>query len=648
MHRLPITLSVSIFFATIAFACPGINYDLRIPDMTNEIQERFYSDNDSPPPLPDITKNYDVLHYYLNLTVDTDARTVTGYCEVRMLATDTITQTEGFTLLLNTLTVDGVSMGGSPLGYSRSGEHLTIHPGSDITSGSEFTVHIDYHGSPAAGVFWAQAAYTATEPDQARCWFPCYDHPSDKAEEGVTVTLHVPPGYQAVSQGILLSHDSDSLHENYYWDSTHPIATYLISFAVSQYQTVNYVYETMPIKVWGFISQNPDVIHTNCQNTPSIVGFLADKYGEYPFLDEKYDMAITNLGGGMENQTATTMGSFLAYPGYSADWIIAHETSHQWFGDDITCGDWRDIWLNEGFATYCDCLWNEEHNGEDAFHAELLDYRGDYFAAERAEGRFPIYNPTHMWGATVYKKGCWVLHMLRRIMGETDWWNMMRDYHLSHVGGTVVTADFQAIAYQYYGQSLDWFFQQWIYQAGYPILDWGYSIADVSASSVDIRIHQMQSGSQTPAVFTFPLDIRLVTEAGNEDHTVWINAQDSNFHFTAAAPVTDVGLDPNSWLLYKRGNRIRLALSLNRPRPNPARSQITFSGHLGSKITLQLDIYDLSGKLIAKHEIPAGIGNWEWQWDLRDSAGNKVATGVYTVLGHSGAEKKSVRFIVAR
>lgn len=753
MKYLSLLIMTSLLIVT-AFACPGINHDLRIPGMTLEERERDIMARSHCPGFPEITKNYDVRHYGFDLTINNTAHSISGYCDVKLRATESLSSV---TLLLKGLTIDSITVSGVSKTYTRDAEKLTINLGQTYTTGQDFILRITYHGTPDGGVTWFTenagsagsfpASYTITEPDESRYWFPCYDHPSDKADEGVSMVLHVPSGYEGVSQGTLVSHVGDT----WTWNCQYPISTYLISFTACQHETVSFAYETMPITVWAYPGRTTQAAAT-CANTSDIMSFFSTQFGEYPFVAEKYDMTITNLGGGMEHQTATTMGTFLQSGG-NQDWIIAHEMAHQWFGDSLTCGDWRDIWLNEGFATYCDALWTENKSGKVAFQEQMLDNAQSYFQEDIEIGRFPIYDPTYMWGGTVYEKGSWILHMLRKVMGETSWWSMVKDYHQTYSYQTVLTPQLQAIAELHYGDTLNWFFDEWVYQAGYPVLALSYSNLGPGPNTMDVRLTQVQTGIQTPAIFKTPIDIRLVTSEGYEDHTVWLTDWRGVYHFTASAPVTNVILDPNHWLLFKQqigvgvdvtdiavkraptvadvcwevgagssvsfdvyripftktamtsytNNKTRElhklneqpitgqtsftyhdtglaaeqsyqyfvvahdatgnsqsfgpvlaaapsklgSFSLEAPRPNPARSSVSFTGMADARLSARISIFDVSGRLVTAHEVATGNNSWSWNWDLKDASGNSVASGVYAVVASCGNNKLTKRVVVA-
>jgi aminopeptidase N len=737
------TLAICLLLTLAAFACPGMSilpqYNYTLPP---ELRGNSPQSNEVAPPFPDITKNYDVRHYAMNLTVLDSPQEISGYCEVKLRATQSLNQV---TLLFNGLTIDSITMGGVNQSYARNGEHLDISLSQSFTTGQDFTLHIVYHGAPTlgpdGGIRWQNnAIFTDCECIGARYWFPCYDHPSDKADEGVQVTLHVPAGREAVSQGTMVSHVGDT----WVWNSTYPIATYLVSFAIKDYGTVNQSYLGMPMDTWCNVGTESSIA-TNVQNAPLMMSLFATKFGQFPFLAEKYDMCNVPVGG-MENQTCTSL-----YLPSNED-TISHEMAHSWYGDNVTCGDWRDLWLNEGFATYLDALWVENHSGETQFQAHMQDDAQSYFDEDEV-ARFPIYNPEELWSSTVYSKGGWVLHMLRKVMGDTGFFNMMVNYEATYAGSTALTTDFQAKAEQYYGQDLDWFFNQWVYQAGYPILMLSYSNIGPEPNSIDVRITQTQSGDLTPAFFKMPIDIRLVTSLGNEDHTVWLYDTRSCFHFTASSPVTNVILDPNTWLLHKESPAVGVnvtdftaerhptsvkltwacsesnisfdlfrgiadgngtaslnmsqktsgykkinsqkitghtpfsytdqglepklsyqyvlvgtdsagkqetfgpvsadarilvqSFSLDKPRPNPARSLAIFTGNADSVHPAQMVIYDLSGRVVQKHTISVGSGTWQWDWNLTDSAGQRLSTGVYIITASAGAQRYNTRLVVA-
>jgi aminopeptidase N len=212
MKIIIITFFSLILFLNAVHACPGINYDLRVPGMTQTERDRFLMNSRGEvPPFPDINHNYDIRHYELNLTVDPTGETLSGYCAVRMRFASGLPPQNQVALLLNGLTVDGVTMNGTPQTYSRDGEKLNVTLSQSLPAGQDFTLVINYHGSPSTAIFWnTPPTYSMTEPADSRYWYPCYDHPSDKADEGATITLTTPADSDPVSQGIMTNHSGNT------------------------------------------------------------------------------------------------------------------------------------------------------------------------------------------------------------------------------------------------------------------------------------------------------------------------------------------------------------------------------------------------------------------------------------------------------
>ena len=267
--------------------------------------------------------------------------------------------------LMDGYEIDSVQINGQNAEYTYSSNLMSIQLAMVGTPdiGSEIVATIGYHGDPQSFDFGSftfdehqgeHLIWTLSEPYGARGWWPCKDDPSDKADS-VNIVVNVPDHLIVASNGSLISEESNpNGRKTYYWQESYPIATYLVSLAIYPYQYWEDTYinadgDSLSLTYYVF----PDhygSLYENYLETKDMIGLFEEKYGAYPFFDEKYGHAEFGWGGGMEHQTLSSMGGW-------SDWLIAHELAHQWWGDMITCADFHHIWLNEGFARYGEALW---------------------------------------------------------------------------------------------------------------------------------------------------------------------------------------------------------------------------------------------------------------------------------------------------
>ena len=313
-----------------------------------------------------------------------------------------------------------------------------------------------------------------SQPELARTWWPCKDRPDDKAP--ITVILNTPAGLEAVSHGLLMrSTAEDDGTVTRVWRERHPVPTYLVSVAVSDYV---HIQETCPTDSSGVVPLHHYVFpmdeakaRADFAPTCGMMVHLESLFGPYPFADEKYGHAeFLNLASGaMEHTTLTSYGRGLITGSNAYDWVVLHELAHQWFGDAITPADWADIWLNEGFATYAEALWQERLNGFEGDRGYLwwmarLRPETDWIGATQVYDSFPILS------RVVYDKGAWILHMLRGRIGDEDFFDLLYDWASdpNRLHGNAVTADFIALAEQVSGQPLTGFFEPWLHADTVP------------------------------------------------------------------------------------------------------------------------------------------------------------------------------------
>ena len=429
-----------------------------------------------------------------------------------------------------------------------------------------FTLTIEYTGETVAEGFGSikvgvqgpsqtPVVFTLSEPYYAYTWWPVKDgdvgQPGDNIDKAtMDFRIIVPNNFKAPANGVLISEeDLGGGRMRYHWQILNPIAPYLVSFGATNYnkwtRTYNYPGGTMPVEFYIYPSLDTSSNRTNWERCIGMLPVFRTVYGEYPFVNEKYGHYSFNFSGGMEHQTLSGMGGF-------GESLIAHELAHQWWGDMITCRTWHDIWLNEGFATYGECLWQERRTGTVNSSA--------YFSA--IQGRKPsnvsatvyIYNVANAAGIfdsnAVYNKGAWVLHQLRGLVGDTTFFQILADYRTAFEFSAATTDDFAAVASNTYGQDLTWFFDQWVYQPGAPAYQFGWQSANVNGQNYLLtRIAQTHTTAGYPNVFTMPVELRPTVGGSPQTHKVWNDARTQWFVVPVSGPVSALSFDPNQWIL---------------------------------------------------------------------------------------------------
>jgi len=602
---------------------------------------------------------YDVKYYKLDLTVNHTTQTISG--NVTCLAE--IVQpgvSEIYYDLTNPLIVDSVLVNGNITTFTRGSNKLNIALNSTLNVGDNFTTVVYYHGTPGSSGFGSfefssqggnPAIWTLSEPYGAKDWWPVKDTPSDKADSAdfwITVSTSLIPASNGKLMAIV---DNGNGTHTYKWKISYPIAQYLLSMAITNYaQYTNYYHysptDSMPINHFLYPgSLNSNIAQLN--KTPGMIEIFADRFGEYPFINEKYGHAQFGWGGGMEHQTISSMGGF-------SNMLIAHELAHMWFGDKITCKDWHHIWLNEGFATYGECLINEAWYGKSGYDSYVAN---EMASARNAQGSIWVQDITQVWeifnGSRSYAKGAVVLHMLRGIVGDSVFFNILQTYAADPnvAYGVAVTEDFQAVAENVSGLDLDYFFQQWIYGVNYPRYSIVWSKQSSGGDLYDLALKITQNVNSNPSYFTMPIQIKVNFTSGDTLITVFNNAQIQNLNITVNGEPTSISFDPGNWIL-KTVNSIvtdvedelhpeKFSLEQNYPNPFNPSTMIKFS--LGKTGFTTLKLYDVLGKEVAalvNGEIEAGPHEVTF-----DASSLPSGTYFYTLTSGSFTETRKMMFL---
>jgi len=619
---------------------------------------------------PDVS-GYDALQVDLSTEIFFASESIAGRASWTLRLDPTPPEAIVFDLFANMI-VSRVTLDGEEIAWQHGADTLTCIPTRPLLPGQKLTLAIDYSGRPARGFllgfeFGEQAgrpiAYTNCEPVAARTWWPCKDRPDEKFF--ADLRFIVPAGITAASNGTLAGVDSLSGERvRWHWSERHPIAAYLVSVVATEFAAFADEYvaldgRRMPLLYYAF-PEDLERAREQWAVTPRALAFMAETFGEYPFVLEKYGMAEFPWSGAMEHQTLTSMGAYFLQLGTSQDWVVVHELAHQWWGDWVTCATWRDIWLNEGFAVYTEALWAEHLAGPDSLRAQMR-------ANDRREFAGSVYDPDFIFNATVYRKGAWVLHMLRHVAGDQRFFRALRAYGSAHAFGTAVTEDLREAFARETGDDLRWFFDPWVYGEGRPLYGVWWEDAGLKPNGrtlVRVRIVQESTGPQT---FAMPLDALFLLEGGGEYRTVLRDSlPEQEFWLTTPAPPESLILDPDGWVLCRiyygevpsavddEGSRpdpsSPVRLSLGRPHPNPSAGRVfipveiaglpqdaRLSAERDSRAlaralgTARLGVYDSAGRLLRRLDLRVAAGGAGADWDGLDDLGRPAPSGIYFV-----------------
>ena len=501
-------------------------------------------------------KNLDILHYDLNFNLFPKKNEIKASCTILVK----INELKSNKIVLNfydNMEIEKVLLNNIKAPFSRDSKHLFISK-NDITKDT-VSIYIQYSGTPKSLGFGSfnfkrfkkePVVYTLSEPIFASTWFPCNDIPIDKATADIKITND--SSFVSVSNGKLVDIVSSGGKKTYHWKTVYPISTYLISIFSADYDHFSQKYislnkqDTMNIEYFSF-PEHTKLAKVDFSVNLKVLKYFSSLFGEYPFIKEKYGVAefLWSLGA-MENQTITGIGAnFIGGRKFFND-IYIHELAHQWWGDAVTLKTWKDIWLNEGFATYSEALYFEHESGKDALISTLMSKFGEF------EGK-TLYNPgIKLFDKIVYNKGAWVLHMLRREIGEEQFFQVLRNYYETFKYKNASTEDFKQICENVSQKDLNYFFDQWVYK-GKGILKVDYSLESDSLSDNrfvnKLHITQVQSGYD---VYNFPLDIKFRMQNGESFTKQYrIKTKDTILALNSNSLVWDVVPDPGSWLLAK-------------------------------------------------------------------------------------------------
>ncbi len=515
--------------------------------------------------------------------------------------------------LSSALDVDSITSTAGVISYAHINNVIHITLPHTFNQNELTSVTVYYHGVPAPTGFGSfefgshngtPVIWNLSEPFGSSDWFPCKNIPSDKADS-TDMWITCTDNFTAVSNGLLKDVTANGNGtKTYKWHNSYPIANYLISLAVTNYVQYNLYFKYSPTDSMPFNNfvypENLSTRIPQVTKTLDMLSFYSSTYGLYPFIKEKYGHAEFGRLAGQEHQTCTSLG-------YWSEDIIAHELTHQWFGDKITCKDWHNIWLNEGFATYGEALYEEHAHGKIAYDGYMLVTMNN---AKNAVGSIYVQddeNINEIFSANrTYAKGGTVLHMLRKAIGDSLYFASIKKYAADTTLAykNAVTDDFKRNVEAVSGLNLTYFFSEWIYGENYPKYNVSMSSVDAGTGLYNTTVKIEQSINTNPAFFTMPVDIKLFFDEGDTTFTVFNNSQAQSFNFLTKQKPSVFKVDPDKKILCKiTGDEpvTPVSYSLSQNYPNPFNPSTTITYQVFKSSDIQLRIYNMLGQEVKNY-----------------------------------------------
>ena len=508
-------------------------------------------------------RTFDVQHYIVRVSFDRSKKKVFG---------DTTVQLKPLAGNFNRVELDAademnfesvkLESGGQDLKYKTSGDKIIVDLDKNYAPNDLISIRFKYSVKPDKGVYFVDALtedgkitraaqiWTQGEPEEAHFWFPSYDFPDDKAtsEEYITVQKDE----IAVGNGEQLEtvENADGT-KTFHFKMPVPHSAYLISFVVGNYVKVADSYKNIPLGFYMYPGMEA-LAQKKYGKTKEMMGIFEALTGiDFPY--NKYDQTmVANFNfGGMENITATTMADteILTNPDNLVEDVVSHELAHSWFGDLVTCRNWAEIWLNEGFATYMEAAYREKAYGRTDYLRKIRADAAEYITEDAVNGKkHPLYNESarpddSLFDTTAYQKGGAVVHTLRETVGAENFWKAINIYLNRHKFQTVETRDLQKAMEEVSGKNLDWFFKQWVYGSSYPKLN-VKQVYDPRSKQLDLTVTQTQSGDKsTPEAFRLPMEIEITTANGTRSEKIEIKKRAETFTFKVDNAPTSLVFD---------------------------------------------------------------------------------------------------------
>jgi aminopeptidase N len=593
---------------------------------------------------------YDVKYVKIDITLQPKSKFITANCSYKVAVLQPL---DTFAIeFKQNMELDSVYLNNTKTAFTRANDHIYISFQPVAAAGTFLNLSFYYKGNVAAGFFAGTDVngldYTASvsEAFQAREWFPAKQLLNDKIDS-TDIWITTGSAFKSGSNGLLKAAlDLPGNMKQYRWSCRYPLSYYMPSVAVGNYLEYNNYAKPASIAPDSILVQHlvynnlPYFNHVKPQldKTPRFIEKFSELFGIYPFYKEKYGHSQADIGGGMEHATMTTLKNF-------EEQLVAHELAHQWFGDNVTCGAWNDIWVNESFATYSQYLAVEYLPALFPTTATktMADFHSNAMSSPSGSVYVPpvdSYNEARIFNYRLsYAKGATALHNLRfEMQNDSLFFKTLKKYQQQFANSFAMTADFKAVAEQVSGKSLTDFFNQKIYGEGYPIYDVTY--LKHGNDTLVLQMHQTTSAPAVTPFFSGLMEYKVLSAQG--DTTIKLNQTTADQTFSLYYPkvITGIIVDPNNWVLNGAGT-IKEGVSTQ---PAPVDHITVFPNPVIDDVSIRMPpnrynlirLIDVNGRLLASYTIPAGTSLFKQNLP--------VAAGVYFLyfFGNNASDVRKI------
>src|SRR6202171_3313832 len=587
------------------------------------------------------SRDYDLQHSKIALRFDLDQKKILG--EVTHSLSIPRAGTTKIPFDSVGLTIRSVALNKAPVKFETSADKLIIPLPAAAKPGDKFDIAIRYEGKPAKGIYFIlpdkdypdrpKQIWTQGESEDTRYYLPTYDYPNDRLTTETILT--VPASWITVSNGKLINvTDGGKGLKTWYWKESLPSSTYLITVVAGEFDEVKDTWHGIPVTYYAPKGRGGR-LPINYGRTPAMLELFSKKFGvDYPW--EKYAQSMVDdfVAGGMENSSATTnTSSSLVHPKRAPEYftgedgLISHELGHQWFGDLVTCKDWGNLWLNEGFATFFEMVWTESHYGKDDADYERWTSAQEWLSQSSLYKK-PIvrhdFDDSSEFDGNSYTKGGWALYMLRHQIGEDAFYRGLKHYLEANRGKNVVTADLIRAFDEANHIEVQPFFDEWIFGAGAPKFEVSYAYDDAK-HQIALAVKQTQKVEGRVGIFHVPVDVEVATASGAKVHTITVSKESETFSLpSSGAPVM---------VLFDKGGHVLATTDFHKERKEWL-YQVKNAGELADGGDA---VFALS-KLKNDEDAVAALGaalNTDKAWGLRDIAADALGR-----VGNASAAKQ--------